>query len=141
MPNHVHVVLQPFESSIPLPVADAGSLGETTSISEDDVHSDEVRDSVSVLSRIMHSLKSYTANRANEVLNRSGSFWQTESYDHWIRDVDELERIVDYVRLNPVKSGLCEQPQQWRYSSACERFQTDGSTCGLVGWLRDDWRR
>ena len=43
-----------------------------------------------VLSTIMHSLKSYTAHEINKLLKRSGTLWQSESYDHWLRDEDEL---------------------------------------------------
>ena len=54
----------------------------------------------------MHSLKSYTANEANKLLRRTGQFWQHESYDHWVRDEDEMERIVAYINANAVKAGL-----------------------------------
>ena len=152
MPNHVHIVIQPFETELASVVrgcagesdagsvshvADAASIGTTHQIP----FSDEVSDNRSILTRIMHSLKSYTANRANAILGREGRFWQRESYDHWIRDIEELERIVEYVRTNPVAAGLCHAPQEWRFSSAYDRFHRDGSDCGLVGWLRDDWRR
>lgn len=133
MPNHVHILIQPFESTV---------LPESFEAEKDDfVFSDEVVDIDSPLSRIMHSLKSYTANHANRVLGRQGAFWQRESYDHWVRDLDELQRIVDYIRLNPVKAGLSEGPQDWVFSSAYDRYSLDGSECGLVGQLRDDWRR
>ncbi len=128
MPNHVHVLLQPFQID-----AAAGQESQATS--------DEIADSISPLGSTMHSLKSYTANKANELLGRQGSFWQHESYDHWVRDLDELDRIVEYIRANPVRARLCEQPTDWRFSSAYDRFQLDGSDCGLVGWLRDNWRR
>ena len=38
--------------------------------------------------------------------NRTGQFWQHESYDHWTRDLVELERIIRYIEENPVKAGL-----------------------------------
>lgn len=132
MPNHVHVLLQPFdqaETTAPESLAAGSDL------------SDEVPDGSGPLAGIMHSLKSFTANRANEVLGRRGQFWQHESYDHWVRDLDELERIVEYVRRNPVRAGLCAEPRHWPFSSAKDRFDRDGSECGLVGWLRDDWAR
>ena len=44
------------------------------------------------LSRVMHSLKSYTANEANKLLNRSGQFWQPESFDRWIRNADHFAK-------------------------------------------------
>jgi hypothetical protein len=129
MPTHVHVVIQPFESAL-IPCAGMQEYcGEETA------------DGPSILSGIMHSLKSFTANRINEILGRSGQFWQRESFDHWVRDVEELERVVAYVIGNPVKGGLCARPEDWTYSSAFDRFQRDRSLCGLVGWLRDDWHQ
>lgn len=124
LPNHVHLLFQPLESKAVQQVIGA----------------DERSDSNGPLARIMHSLKSYTANAANKLLDRSGSFWQAESYDHWVRDADELDRIHTYIQLNPVKAELCERPEQWRFSSSFDRYQTDGSTCGYVGEMRDDWK-
>lgn len=139
MSNHVHVVLQPTDRRDE-GERHAGSVPYEDVPRDGDAVSDEVSDGRSPLSRILHSLKSYTANRANEILGRTGRFWQAESYDHWIRDVGELERVVDYVVRNPVEADLCARPQDWTYSSAHDRFLQDGSTSGLVGWLRDDWR-
>lgn len=62
---------------------------------------------------IMHSLKSYTGNQANKILGRSGKFWQVESYDRWVRDPEEWERVVQYVLNNPVKAGLVGHWQEW----------------------------
>ena len=45
--------------------------------------------------------------------------WQTESYDHWIRDDEEKARICRYIRGNPVAAGLCTRPEDWRWGSAC----------------------
>lgn len=68
------------------------------------------------LDRIMQSLKRHTAREANKILGREGAFWQHESYDHVVRDEAELERILQYVLLNPVKSGLCQSWKQWKWS-------------------------
>lgn len=40
--------------------------------------------------RLLQSLKGASAREANRFLNRTGEpFWQTESYDHWVRDAQE----------------------------------------------------
>ena len=67
---------------------------------------------------IMHSIKRHSAQECNQLLGRRGSFWQAESYDRVIRDSDELGRVVAYVEWNPVRAGLCERPERWRFSSA-----------------------
>jgi putative transposase len=65
---------------------------------------------------IMQSLKSYSARKANELLDRSGQFWQHESYDRVVRDADELGRIILYTLNNPVKAGLCKTWEEWAFS-------------------------
>lgn len=65
---------------------------------------------------ILHSWKSYTATRANQLLGRSGRFWQREYYDHAIRDQEEFEHYVWYTVMNPVKAGLCVKWQDWPWS-------------------------
>jgi len=67
---------------------------------------------------IMHSVKSFTANECNRLLGLKGQFWQQESYDHWIRDEEELERVITYILHNPVRAGLACAPEQYRFSSA-----------------------
>jgi putative transposase len=66
----------------------------------------------------MQSIKGFTARECNRLLAQAGMFWQQESYDHVVRDDDELERIIQYVLNNPVKAGLVERPELWRWSSA-----------------------
>jgi putative transposase len=46
------------------------------------------------LAAIRHSLKGHTARQANRTLERTGPFWEQESYDHAVRDAAEFERIV-----------------------------------------------
>jgi putative DNA methylase len=58
----------------------------------------------------MHSLKSFTANRANRLLGRHGPFWQREYYDRLIRNEEELDRALRYVIHNPEKAGLENWP-------------------------------
>jgi hypothetical protein len=65
---------------------------------------------------ILQHLKKNTAIKCNQVLNRNGSFWQHESYDHIIRNSEELRRIIAYVLNNPVKAGLAASPEEWEYS-------------------------
>ncbi|HCA80801.1 MAG TPA: hypothetical protein DEP53_13820 [Bacteroidetes bacterium] len=64
----------------------------------------------------MQSLKRHTAREANKILGRRGAFWQDESYDHVIRNSEELERIVLYVLHNPVKAGFVKNWRDWKWS-------------------------
>lgn len=86
MPNHVHAVFKPLEN----PKSDYYSLTE-----------------------IFHSLKRNSAKQANIALGRTGPFWQDESYDHFVRNDTEFDRITKYVLLNPVKAGLVSEWTDW----------------------------
>jgi REP element-mobilizing transposase RayT len=73
---------------------------------------------------ISHSIQSYTATMCNRVRGAIGAYWQTETFDHWARDDDEMMRIIEYIEQNPVKAGLVERPEDWRWSSARLRAET-----------------
>ena len=77
------------------------------------------------LSRIMHSLKSYTAQEANKLLGRQGKFWMDEYFDRFIRNADHFARAISYIENNPVKAHLCKVAHEWRFSSA--RFRAHRS--------------
>ena len=71
------------------------------------------------LSKIMHRVKGATAYRANLILSRTHRrFWQDESFDHWVRNPVESEKIRAYVERNPVAAGLVLKPEDWPWSSA-----------------------
>lgn len=133
MPNHVHVLFQPIEHD----VETSGTSGQIARASTGErpvttLAIGEQPDKLSPLANIMHSLKSYTAHEANKILKRTGTFWQPESYDHWVRDDEELERIVLYIRGNPVKARFVPRPENWYWCSCHDRYLVDGDTSA---WL------
>jgi REP element-mobilizing transposase RayT len=65
------------------------------------------------LDKILHSWKSFTANRANAILGATGEFWQREYYDRLIRNATEFGRFVQYVADNPVRAGLANWKWVW----------------------------
>ena len=68
---------------------------------------------------IMRWLKGRTGRVANRILGRTGkSFWQDESFDHWIRSGEELRKLLAYVEDNPMKAGLVEVREDWPWTSA-----------------------
>ena len=58
------------------------------------------------LDKVLHSWKSYTAQEANNLLNRSGPFWARDYYDRYIRDDKHFRQTVAYIDQNPVKAKL-----------------------------------
>lgn len=92
------------------------------------------------LSRILHSWKSYTANRINKLLHLQGTFWQDESYDHIIRNRKQLRAIEKYIIDNPRKAKI----NVWHASNmrdrqdACPTFVVNELACegcGLCGYV------
>ena len=78
--------------------------------------------------QLLRSLKGATAREANRILGRIGeSFWQKESYDHWVRNRAEYERIRAYIENNPVKAGLVNSPEEYRWSSASVEKSLDAA--------------
>jgi putative transposase len=71
------------------------------------------------LPQVMRWIKGSTARSAKRVLERTGKpFWQYETYDHCVRNTDELNRIIQYVEWNPVRAGLARAIEAWPWSSA-----------------------
>jgi len=89
MPNHVHMIFQ--------------------------CHGNRLNTAFPV-TKILQTLKGYTAFNANRILNRKGSFWLSESYDHVLRSLDEMRKSVIYILNNPVKAGLVKSWDKWPYS-------------------------
>jgi hypothetical protein len=58
-------------------------------------------------------------------------FWQAESYEHWVRDDKQAERIKAYIENNPVKAGLVTHAEDYRWSSA--KAETNPCSAGLTG--------
>ncbi len=69
--------------------------------------------------KLMQYMKGRSAREANKILGLTGEpFWQHETYDHLVRTPEEFCRIQLYIENNPVKAGLCETPECYRWSSA-----------------------
>ena len=75
------------------------------------------------LKNVLHSWRSYTANKANQILGRSGRFWARGKFDRFIRDEAHYDAVVEYIRMNPVKAGLVAAAEDWRFSSAAWRVE------------------
>ena len=69
------------------------------------------------LAEIIHSVKSFSAQRINRVRGSSGSLWQDERYDRIVRDEAEFLEKWQYIRNNPLKEGLALAPEEypWLY--------------------------
>ena len=81
------------------------------------------------LARIMHTVKSYSAQRVNAALGVSGPLWQDGYHERGVRGQRVMRAMVEYVEGNPVRAGLVNCPGQWPYSSANDDYSD----------LMDEW--
>jgi hypothetical protein len=129
MPNHVHIVfgLLPHgrlgRDSVPSYRKSARRIGTNQEgtkscvcLVADPTQMKNSRRPVYTVTEILGSLKKYTALRANRTPGRHGAFWHEESYDHVVRDDEELEHTVYYVLANPVKAGFCKNWRDWKWT-------------------------
>jgi DNA modification methylase/REP element-mobilizing transposase RayT len=77
------------------------------------------------LSDILQAWKSVSSHAINKLLDRKGTFWQKESFDHIVRSPEQIERIRAYIRDNPVDATPSSRQSQ-------ERGEGAASTSG--GW-------
>jgi REP element-mobilizing transposase RayT len=101
MPNHVHLLIEPLLRE------QSNHQGRTAKYPVADT---------------LRLLKGRTARRCNLELRRNGSFWQHESYDHVVRDRQELEQIILYILNNPVKAGLVKEWKAWPFTYTSSEF-------------------
>jgi putative transposase len=99
MPNHVHILLD-------------------TSIQEKTIAFNTILDEQNYirLDVIMKRIKGGMATDANKILQRDGRFWARESYDHLVRNPQEMWNILKYILNNPVKAGLVKEWFEWKYT-------------------------
>lgn len=95
MPNHVHLLIENHIKEM------AGHRGKSARYP---------------VTETLRLLKGSTSRYCNQVLGRSGQFWHDESYDHFVRSEEELERIIQYILNNPVKAGLVKEWKDWKYT-------------------------
>ena len=66
------------------------------------------------LSKILHSWKSFTATKVNKLLRQATlQLWMHESYDHIVRNQQQLTHYRKYIRDNPEKAHVSVTQASW----------------------------
>lgn len=67
---------------------------------------------------IIGAIKSVSSHTINKAHGRKGQVWQSESFDHVLRQDESAQSKALYICDNPVRKGLCassdEYPYLWR---------------------------
>jgi REP element-mobilizing transposase RayT len=66
------------------------------------------------LTKWVQALRSVIGKRLLE-LGFEKPHWQEGFFDHLLRSQESYSQKWDYVRMNPVRAGLCDMPEQWPY--------------------------
>jgi putative transposase len=97
------------------------------------------------IANAIQSLKISSAMRSaesRETQGRRWPLWQPRYYDRNVRDYREFVEKLRYIHRNPVRRGLCERPEDWRWSSF--RHYATGEDCGVEiesRWTADKRRK
>ncbi|MDZ4851682.1 MAG: N-6 DNA methylase [Pirellulaceae bacterium] len=102
------------------------------------------------LSDILHSWKSFSANKINTHLGKAGVFWQKESFDHAVRSPESLEKFRAYIHAHKVEKasslltdppGFVSENESDEYSTGSERPKSleGSSTWRPMGGTFSGW--
>lgn len=111
MSNHVHLVIDTESQIVDI---------------KDEI---ELNQKYVPLDKIMKLIKGATAQYCNKHLNRTGQFWERESFDMYIRNEKMLNNVISYTLENPVKAGIVEN---WEDYSGNYFVETSNGSPKLV---------
>ncbi|MFN2508305.1 MAG: DEAD/DEAH box helicase [Chthoniobacterales bacterium] len=93
MPDHVHLLIEPM-------IEKEDEAGAPVFFS---------------LAKILHSIKSFTANEINKREKKTGPHWETESFDRLIRSERDLQEKFQYIARNPWGSGVVRPGMEYKW--------------------------
>jgi putative transposase len=71
-------------------------------------------------------LKQFEFFKSVQKSNSQHQVWQEGFHPQAITTEDMLRQKLDYIHYNPVRIGLVDRPEDWRYSSARNYFGQEG---------------
>jgi REP-associated tyrosine transposase len=77
------------------------------------------------LEKVMQFVKGGSSFRIHQQRGQKMQIWHAGFHDWTIRDAADWDSKAQYIRLNPVKAGLVERPEDWPYSSANGKLPLD----------------
>jgi putative transposase len=88
------------------------------------------------LEKAMQLIKGGSSFNIHQLRGHAMQIWLPGFHDWTIRDSADYQAKREYIRMNPVRAGLVERPEDWPYGSASDRFQLDG----VPNRFKDDFR-
>ena len=93
MPDHVHLLIEPMVER-----SDEGDKSVFFSVS-----------------KILHCIKSFTANQINKVERSTAPVWENESFDRMIRSESDLQEKFEYITRNPWEAGVVTDKEDYTW--------------------------
>ena len=76
------------------------------------------------LSKWIHALRTVLGKQLLRLGNQK-PHWQEGAFDHVLRSAESYAQKWEYVRMNPVRAGLVEHPEDWPYQGEIEWIPFD----------------
>jgi putative transposase len=77
------------------------------------------------LAEVVGKWKEWTAKYCRSRLGFTMPLWQPEFFDHVLRSSESYEEKWEYVRNNPIRAGLVESADQWKYQGELTQLRYD----------------
>lgn len=77
------------------------------------------------LEKCVQYIKGGFSFRAKRELGFAGEVWQAGYNEHRVKDTRDYQEHVQYIHENPVRAGMCANPEDYEYSSANRRLVMD----------------
>ena len=105
MPEHVHLLVYPRDETVKIGRV-AGCIKESVA-----------RPAIQYLQENAPQwIPRITVHEGKRIRRR---FWQPGGgYDRNVVELSTVEKMIDYIHLNPVRRGLVDRPEDWPWSSA-----------------------
>ncbi len=126
MSDHVHLLMQPWPKK----------------------NDDEKNVVFWPLSELLHFIKSFSSHEINKVEDKTGTVWEKERFDRYVRSDRDLEEKFHYIMRNPWDAGVAKQnedyPWVWTQEDEFRRESSsrrDGATStrdACATRIRDD---
>ncbi len=96
---------------------------DTSDISSHEL--EKIKKQMADISEYVRAVKQTFARWYNKMNNRKGYFWGARFKSVLIEKGESLQNCLAYIDLNPVRAGLVEKPEDYRWSAIGYRIYTD----------------
>jgi REP element-mobilizing transposase RayT len=127
MGNHFHILVRVFPeykfTDKDIMKRYVAFYGDDRAFADDWIPS--LREKLSSLSEFMREIKVGFARFYNRRHNRRGYFWGDRFKSVIVENGETLINCLAYIDLNPLRAGLVERPEDYRWNSLGYHIQTD----------------